>query len=49
MCGICGKLCIGSGRVSKELIRKMSSVMDYRGPDDEGIFLSSKKEKANLL
>ena len=35
---------MGTGRVNEELIRKMSSVMDYRGPDDEGIYLRTKKE-----
>ncbi|MBW2000951.1 MAG: asparagine synthase (glutamine-hydrolyzing) [Deltaproteobacteria bacterium] len=41
MCGICGKLCCnGPGKIDGELIRKMADVMGYRGPDDEGIFLS---------
>ncbi len=44
MCGICGKLSNSPDKISEELIRKMTDVMGYRGPDDEGIFLSSKQE-----
>ena len=44
MCGICGKLCNSPGKIGDELIRKMADAMGYRGPDDEGIFLSSKQE-----
>jgi len=44
MCGICGKLSNSPDKISGELIRKMTDVMGYRGPDDEGIFLSSKQE-----
>lgn len=41
MCGICGKLNNSPGKIDAELIWKMVRVMGYRGPDDEGIFLSS--------
>ena len=41
MCGICGKLHNSPGKIDAELIWKMVRVMGYRGPDDEGIFLSS--------
>jgi len=44
MCGICGKLFSGPGKIDAELIWKMVEVMGYRGPDDEGIFLSSDLE-----
>ncbi len=35
MCGICG-IVRNNKQVSEISIRKMASVMDYRGPDDEG-------------
>jgi len=41
MCGICGKLSNSPGRITEELIRKMTDVMGYRGPDDQGIYLST--------
>ena len=41
MCGICGKLHNSPGKIDGELIWKMVQAMGYRGPDDEGIFLSS--------
>ena len=44
MCGICGKLCSDAGRVNEKLLRKMCSVLAYRGPDDEGTWLSFKPE-----
>jgi len=40
MCGICGKLWNSPGKIDEELIRKMGDAMGYRGPDDEGIFIS---------
>ena len=40
MCGICG---IVSGKtIDSELIRKMTSALSHRGPDDEGIYLDGK-------
>lgn len=39
MCGICGILNVGSGdEIKEDTIRRMCSVMEYRGPDDEGIY-----------
>ena len=35
MCGICG-IVSKDKKVSQSVIQKMASVMDYRGPDDEG-------------
>ena len=35
MCGICG-IVSKDKQVSQSVIQKMASVMDYRGPDDEG-------------
>ncbi|MCK4816696.1 hypothetical protein KA005_13075, partial [bacterium] len=40
MCGICGKLRIDGKLVEERLLRKMSSVLLHRGPDDEGIYLT---------
>lgn len=40
MCGIAGKINFNQKKpVQKELIRKMCSVMNHRGPDDEGIYV----------
>jgi len=44
MCGICGKLRIDGRPVEEGLLRKMNSVLSHRGPDDEGIYLSSKQK-----
>ncbi|MBU1061150.1 MAG: asparagine synthase (glutamine-hydrolyzing) [Candidatus Omnitrophica bacterium] len=41
MCGICGKISLNSNaRIDEGLIRKMCSVLEHRGPDDEGVYLS---------
>ena len=40
MCGICGIVySSGEKRVHGELLRSMASVINHRGPDDEGIYL----------
>lgn len=40
MCGICGKLYHSKDRtVDGELLRSMASVINHRGPDDEGIYV----------
>ena len=40
MCGICGKLYHSKDRtVEGELLRSMASVINHRGPDDEGIYV----------
>jgi len=39
VCGICGKLyCRPERAVSEDLLRQMCSVLEHRGPDDEGIY-----------
>jgi asparagine synthase (glutamine-hydrolysing) len=42
MCGICGKLNVGSHapRVTEESIHRMLSPISHRGPDAEGVFIS---------
>ncbi|MDO9566916.1 MAG: asparagine synthase (glutamine-hydrolyzing) [Candidatus Desulfaltia sp.] len=44
MCGICGKLRIDGRPIEENLIRKMASVLSHRGPDDDGVYLSSKQK-----
>ena len=39
MCGICGKIDLGGGRVDRDLILSMCRTLPYRGPDDEGVFV----------
>ena len=40
MCGICGQVCFEvDKKVDEVLIRKMSSVLNHRGPDDEGVYV----------
>ena len=40
MCGICGKLNYNTGNsVEESLLRRMTSVLVHRGPDDEGIYI----------
>jgi len=40
MCGICGKLYHSVDRtVDEQLLRSMASVINHRGPDDEGVYL----------
>lgn len=43
MCGICGKLITGSIPVDEGVLRKMTSALTHRGPDDEGIYLNTVK------
>ena len=38
MCGIAGKYCLNGEPVAPELIKAMCDRIDYRGPDDEGVF-----------
>ena len=41
MCGICGEVFTGGRRYDPQIIiQKMMKVMDYRGPDDEGVYSS---------
>ena len=41
MCGICGKLDFNGKRVDGDLLKRMCRSLSYRGPDDEGVFISS--------
>jgi asparagine synthase (glutamine-hydrolysing) len=47
MCGICGKLSYGGVQVDEALLRRMCRSLVYRGPDDEGVFVSSNSESQN--
>lgn len=40
MCGICGKISL-SGHVEETLLKKMTSCLSHRGPDDEGFYLKN--------
>jgi asparagine synthase (glutamine-hydrolysing) len=41
MCGICGKLMLGSeATVSPSLVKAMADTIKHRGPDDEGYYVS---------
>lgn len=41
MCGICGKLNFDRDKkVSPELVKSMADMIQHRGPDDEGFFIS---------
>ncbi len=39
MCGICGKISHAGRDVDETLLRRMSSTLIHRGPDDEGIYI----------
>jgi len=39
MCGICGKINFNNKPVDETLLKKMTSCLSHRGPDDEGIYL----------
>jgi asparagine synthase (glutamine-hydrolysing) len=41
MCGICGKLNYGGKIVDEALLKRMCRSLAYRGPNDEGVFVSS--------
>jgi asparagine synthase (glutamine-hydrolysing) len=42
MCGICGKLRIDGEPVAEELLHRMTSVLSHRGPDTDGLYLSTR-------
>jgi len=44
MCGICGRLSKDSKSVTEELLRRMCQTISYRGPDDDGIWITIKPE-----
>jgi asparagine synthase (glutamine-hydrolysing) len=41
MCGICGKLRTDGKSVDEGMLRKMTSVLSHRGPDDGGVHISA--------
>ena len=41
MCGIAGKIYFQSGRVSESELKSMAQKIAHRGPDDEGLYISS--------
>jgi asparagine synthase (glutamine-hydrolysing) len=43
MCGIAGKICFNSSEVKESDLAKMAAAIAYRGPDDEGIYISPDK------
>ncbi|MDI6794125.1 MAG: asparagine synthase (glutamine-hydrolyzing) [bacterium] len=46
MCGICGKLNFDGRPVDEAFIRKMCAVLEHRGPDDEGVYLSESRAQS---
>jgi len=40
VCGICGKLDFSGIGINEDLLKEMCRSFSYRGPDDEGIFIS---------
>ena len=40
MCGICGKIDLSGREVSVDLLKNMCDAFSYRGPNDEGLFVS---------
>ncbi len=47
MCGICGKLIYGDKIVDETLLKRMCKSLAYRGPNDEGVFISSASKPQN--
>ncbi len=39
MCGICGMLQLNGTPVDQGLLRRLTTVLSHRGPDDEGFFV----------
>lgn len=49
MCGICGIIDPGGNPIKKEILQNMCAALVHRGPDDEGIYISSQlKPSAGL-
>jgi asparagine synthase (glutamine-hydrolysing) len=50
MCGICGRINLDSAksRISKELMHRMCQTIIHRGPDSEGIYLSTEQHSDNI-
>lgn len=40
MCGICGVVDLGGGKLSDQKLKAMANVLRHRGPDDEGFLVS---------
>jgi len=41
MCGICGKINFNGQPVSEELLKRMTSILVHRGPDDGGMYIEN--------
>lgn len=39
MCGICGKINFDSNPIDTSLLKRMTSCLSHRGPDDEGVYI----------
>ena len=39
MCGVCGKVNLKYQPIQDSLLRRMCRSFEYRGPDDEGIYI----------
>jgi len=45
MCGFCGIIDLREGQeISQATLRRMTSILSHRGPDDEGIYISKNKK-----
>ncbi|CAB1055294.1 Asparagine synthetase [glutamine-hydrolyzing] (EC [Olavius sp. associated proteobacterium Delta 1] len=41
MCGICGQISYNRKSIDEKLVGRMCRSLEYRGPDDEGIYINS--------
>jgi len=48
MCGICGKLDFYGKETREDLLEKMTGSLAYRGPNDEGIYMSLPIGRSNV-
>ena len=46
MCGIAGKIYLGSGIIEERDLILMSNKIVHRGPDDQGIYISQDRKRA---
>lgn len=44
MCGICGKLDFSGVKVNEGLVRRMTTLMEHRGPDDLGVYMNHREK-----
>jgi asparagine synthase (glutamine-hydrolysing) len=49
MCGICGKINFNRRDIQRSAIKRMCSVISYRGPDDTGIYIPKVSEHGARL